>query len=286
MRIKDIDHALALYEKHNIIRGEALEEGNSSKANYHFDKVQEIIGFLKEQDAITELFKYLKHPHPYVRLNAAVQLKDHDEKGCLEVVKSIEKNEKGIVSLDAKLCIQAFWKKSISEKDAKINNTPTERIIIENRAAFIVNLLFSIVLVVLTYMCYPNWGLTVFFSLGFCLTIYLVRDKYLHESFFIINKVGFSYGERKRHGEKRILYQTDYKWAEIKELYFKQEYKNRTYLVVVLKTKGKQNMGHRKIPFSNLPFDTHLRPLKEMKSLIKEYSQRDDIFRKQNMLLL
>jgi hypothetical protein len=173
MRIKDIDHALALYEKHNIIRGEALEEGNSSKANYHFDKVQETIGFLKAQNAITELFKLLKHPHPYVRLNAAVQLKDHDEKGCLEVVKSIEKNEKGIVSLNAKLCIQAFWEKSISEKDAKINNTPTERIIIENRAAF-----------------------------------------------------------------------------------------------------------------SSLPFDTHLRPLKEMKSLIKEYSQRDDIFRKQNMLFL
>ena len=171
-------------------------------------------------------------------------------------------------------------------KDTKRSNDPTERIIIENRVAFILNLFFSIVFVVLTYMCYPNWGLVAFFSFCLCLTIYLVRDKYLHESFFIINKVGFSYGERKRHGEKRILYQTDYKWAEIKELYFKQEYKNRTYLVVVLKTKGKQNMGHRKIPFSNLPFDTHLRPLKEMKSLIKEYSQRDDIFRKQNMLFL
>ena len=48
MRIKDINHALALYEKHNIIRGEALEEGNSSKANYHFDKITEIIDFLKK----------------------------------------------------------------------------------------------------------------------------------------------------------------------------------------------------------------------------------------------
>jgi hypothetical protein len=125
-------------------------------------------------------------------------------------------------------------------------------------------------------MYYPNWGLTVFFSLGFCLTIYLVRDKYLHESFFIINKVGFSYGERKRHGEKRILYQTDYKWAEIKELYFKKEYEGRVRLMVVHKTK----MGHQEIPLSCLPFHSHLRPLKEMKSLIKEYSQRDDIFRK------
>jgi HEAT repeat protein len=84
MRIKDIDHDLALYEKHNIIRGEALEEGNSSKSNYHFDKVQELIGVLKAQNAITELFKLLKNPHSYVRLNAAVQLKDCDEKVCLE----------------------------------------------------------------------------------------------------------------------------------------------------------------------------------------------------------
>lgn len=286
MRIKDIDHALALYEKHNIIRGEALEEGNSSKANYHFDKVQEIINFLKVQNAITELFKLLKHPHPYVRLNAAVQLKDHDEKGCLEVVKSIEKNEKGIVSLDAKLCIQSFWKKSISDKGAKTNNTPTERIIIENRAAFFINLLFSIIVAILIYVFYSHWGMLAILGFFLCFIINSARDKCLYESFFVINKTGFSYGKRKRHGEKNIIYQTDYKWAEIKELYFKKEYKNRTYLVVVLKTKGKQNMGHRKIPFSSLPFDTHLRPLKEMKSLIKEYSQRDDIFRKQNMLFL
>ena len=286
MKIKDIDHALALYEKHNIIRGEALDEGNSSKANYHFDKIQEIINFLKAQDAITELFKFLKHPHPYVRLDAAFHLKDHNEKGCLEVVKSIEKNEKGIVSLNAKLCIQAFWEKSISEKDAKINNTPTERIIIESRAAFFINLLFSIIVAILIYVFYSHWGMIAILSFFLCFIIYSARDKCLYESFFVINKTGFSYGKRKRHGEKNIIYQTYYKWAEIKELYFKKEYKNRTYLVVVLKTKGKQNMGHRKIPFSSLPFDTHLRPLKDMKSLIKEYSQRDDIFRKQNMLFL
>ena len=156
MKIKDIDHALALYEKHNIIRGEALDEGNSSKANYHFDKIQEIINFLKAQDAITELFKFLKHPHPYVRLDAAFHLKDYDEKVCLEVVESIEKNEKGAVSSTAYFYIKAIWEKSISEKDAKINNTPTERIIIENRAAFIVSILLSIVLAVLIYVFYPH----------------------------------------------------------------------------------------------------------------------------------
>ncbi len=165
-------------------------------------------------------------------------------------------------------------------KDTKRSNDPTERIIIENRVGFIVALLFAIALVVLTYMCYPNWELVVFFSLSLCLNIYLARDEYLHESFFIINKTGFSYGQRKRHGEKKVIFQKDYKWAEIKELYFKKGYKGRVRLMVVYKTKR----GHQEIPLSSLPFNTHLQPLKELKSLIKEYSQRDDIFRKQFLL--
>ena len=119
MRIKEINHALALYEKHNIIRGAALEEGNSSKANYHYNKISEITDFLKKENAITELFRFLEHSHPYVRLTTAVHLKDYDENTCLEVVKSIEKNEKGIVSLDANLCIKVFWEKSHPDSDKK-----------------------------------------------------------------------------------------------------------------------------------------------------------------------
>ena len=113
MKIKNIDNALALYEKHNIIRGEALEEGNSSKANCHFDKILEIIDFLKKEDALPELFRFLEHSNPWVRLTTAVQMKDYDENTCLEVVKSIEKNEKGIVSLDANLFIKVFGSSAI-----------------------------------------------------------------------------------------------------------------------------------------------------------------------------
>jgi HEAT repeat protein len=104
-----------------------LEEGNSSKANYHFDKVQEIINFLKAQDAITELFKFLKYPHPYVRLDAAFHLKDYDEKVCLEVVESIEKNEKGAVSSTAYFYIKAIWGKSISCKETSSSHSKAER---------------------------------------------------------------------------------------------------------------------------------------------------------------
>ena len=158
----------------------------------------------------------------------------------------------------------------------KRSNDPTERIIIENRVDFCLNLFLSIVWGVGTYICYPNWGGVAVCGYFFFLSIYGLRDKYLHESFFIINKTGFSYGERKRHGEKRVIFQENYKWAEIKELYFKTIYKGHDYLVVVHKTK----MGHQEIPLSCLPFNTDLRPLKELKSLIKKYSQRDDIFRK------
>ena len=169
MRIKDIDHALALYEKHNIIRGEALEEGNSSKANYHFDKVQETIGFLKAQNAITELFKLLKHPHPYVRLNAAVQLKDHDEKGCLEVVKSIEKNEKGAVSSTAYFCIKAIWEKSTYGKDTSNSHSKGERF--EKKIKLIVAILLMIIFAIVSFFIFPNHGIIICFLTAVCMAL-------------------------------------------------------------------------------------------------------------------
>ena len=67
-----------------------MEEGNSSKANYYFDKILEIIDFLKKEDGITELFRFLEHSNPWVRLITAVQMKDYDENTCLEMVKSID----------------------------------------------------------------------------------------------------------------------------------------------------------------------------------------------------
>ena len=169
MRIKDIDHALALYEKHNIIRGEALEEGNSSKANYHFDKVQEIINFLKAQDAITELFKFLKHPHPYVRLDAAFHLKDYDEKVCLEVVESIEKNEKGAVSSTAYFYIKAIWGKSTYGKETRSSHSKAERI--KKRSNSFSPILLMIIFAIVSFFIFPNHGIIICFLIGVCMTL-------------------------------------------------------------------------------------------------------------------
>lgn len=169
MKIKDIDHALALYEKHNIIRGEALDEGNSFKANYHFDKIQEIINFLKAQDAITELFKFLKHPHPYVRLDAAFHLKDYDEKVCLEVVESIEKNEKGAVSSTAYFYIKAIWGKSTYGKDTSNSHSKGERF--EKKIKLIVAILLMIIFTIVSFFIFPNHGIIICFLIGVCMTL-------------------------------------------------------------------------------------------------------------------
>mgnify|MGYP002519453673 FL=1 len=124
---------------------------------------------LKAQDAITELFKFLKHPHPYVRLNAAVQLKDHDEKGCLEVVESIEKNEKGAVSSTAYFYIKAIWGKSISCKETSSSHSKAERF--EEKIKLIVAILLMIIFTIVSCFIFPNHGIIICFLIGVCMTL-------------------------------------------------------------------------------------------------------------------
>lgn len=108
MNIKNVKDALSLFEKHEIKRGEALAVGKSSKANYHYEKIREIIGFLKREKALPDLSIFLKHPNPYVTSGAAVNLLPWDEKTSLEVLKSIKNNERGIVSIEAEYSIKEW----------------------------------------------------------------------------------------------------------------------------------------------------------------------------------
>ena len=171
MRIKDIDHALALYEKHNIIRGEALEEGNSSKANYHFDKITEIIDFLKKENAIAELFSFLEHPYPWVRLTTAVHLRDYDERACLEVMRTIEKNEKGIIGLTAKLSIKT-WKKSFSDKEASSSHNQAERF--KEKANLIVAISLIIIITIVSFLIFPERGIIISLLTSTCIVLWCV----------------------------------------------------------------------------------------------------------------
>ena len=108
MKIKDVSNALSLFEKHETQRGIALNIGNSSKANYHYSKVREIVDFLKIENKLSDLSVFFQHSNPYVRLGAAVNLLPWNEKDCLEILKSIANNEKGIVSIEAKYSIKEW----------------------------------------------------------------------------------------------------------------------------------------------------------------------------------
>ena len=57
----------------------------------------------------------LKSYKSKLKLNAAVELKEHDEKGCLKVVKSIGKNEK-----ELSIC-NLFFKPTTKYKLDKVN---------------------------------------------------------------------------------------------------------------------------------------------------------------------
>ena len=115
MNIKDVNHALFLFEKHNIQRGEALNVGNGKKANYHYDRIRKIIVFLKREKALMNLSIFFTHTNPYVRLDAAANLLPLYEKDCLKIMKAIEKDEKGIVVIEAEYTIKEWENGNLKE---------------------------------------------------------------------------------------------------------------------------------------------------------------------------
>jgi len=108
MKINDVKHALSLFEKYNVQRGDALNSGNSKKANSCYDKIRNIVTYLKEEKAISILSTFYNHPNPYVRLNASANLLPIDEKRSLSVIKTIANEEKGIISVTAKYTIKEW----------------------------------------------------------------------------------------------------------------------------------------------------------------------------------
>ena len=100
MNIKNVKDALSLFEKHEIKRGEALAVGNSSKANYHYDKIREIIGFLKKEKALPDLSIFLEHPNPYVTSGAAVSIGLTPEYSGTAVAYVVPTTNRQILSVD------------------------------------------------------------------------------------------------------------------------------------------------------------------------------------------
>lgn len=109
MKIKNIDEALSLFEKAAIEQGEAIKLGKHKKANRNYDKMKNVVIYLRNNESLNRLSIFYVHPNVSVRTWAASYLLPLYEKESIRVLKEIVKmNILG--SLDAEMTIKE-WKK-------------------------------------------------------------------------------------------------------------------------------------------------------------------------------
>lgn len=107
-KITSVEQAIALFEKYAIKQDEASYCGNSKKANYYYDKNQNIVQYLRNVKYLDALSIFYDHPNMAVRSWAACFLLPLHEKKSLSILKEIA-NMNIFGSLDAKITIQE-WK--------------------------------------------------------------------------------------------------------------------------------------------------------------------------------
>ena len=108
MKIKDIDEALSLFEKAAIEQGEASKLGKNKTANRNYDKIKNVVMYLKNNESLNRLSVFYVHPNVSVRIWAASYLLPLYEKESIKVLKEIAKM-KFFGSLDAQMTIRE-WK--------------------------------------------------------------------------------------------------------------------------------------------------------------------------------
>ncbi len=108
MKIRDIKEALSLFENAAIEQGKATYIGDHRKANRNYDKIRDVVSYLRKNVALHELSIFYTHSNLSVRSWAASYLLPIDEKRSLQVLKEIA-NMEVFGSLDAKMTIKE-WK--------------------------------------------------------------------------------------------------------------------------------------------------------------------------------
>ena len=106
--IVSVEQALSLFEKYAIIRGNALNEGNSRIANKCYDKLRKITTYLKKEKQLSQLSTFYNHHNLHVRSVAAAYLLPIFEEKSIKVLKEIAKLHV-FGSFDAEMTIKE-WK--------------------------------------------------------------------------------------------------------------------------------------------------------------------------------
>ncbi len=90
--IKDIETALSLFEEAATKHAEATKQGDYKTGNKYYNKVVKVVSYLKEQNSLDELMKFLTSDIVGIRLVAATYLLPKHEKKGIEVLEAISKS--------------------------------------------------------------------------------------------------------------------------------------------------------------------------------------------------
>ncbi|APD06392.1 hypothetical protein UJ101_00855 [Flavobacteriaceae bacterium UJ101] len=94
----------------SIKHGEASKEGDYKLANKNYDKLVSILKYLKENDSIFILKKFLIHEDLNVQLWAATFLLEENEEEAIKLMTKIANQNIPHYSFDAKITLEE-WKK-------------------------------------------------------------------------------------------------------------------------------------------------------------------------------
>lgn len=107
--MKDIKTALEIFEDACIKHSEATEQGDYKTGNKYYDQIVKAVNFLKNENEINTLKKYLSSPSVGVRLWTAYFWLGVDKKEGVKVLEEIVKRA-DIHSLTAETTLSE-WKK-------------------------------------------------------------------------------------------------------------------------------------------------------------------------------
>ena len=109
-KIKNIEEALALFEKNAIIYGNTSVSGNYRICNKAYDVIIKCIDFLKEENKIDILLSMLEHNNISVKYLAACFLLPIYTKESKKALKWIKKNDDGMIGFHAEITLDE-WRK-------------------------------------------------------------------------------------------------------------------------------------------------------------------------------
>lgn len=115
MVIKDISHALEIFEKAAFLHGQATLLGEYKIANKEYKNISKASLFLRKNDLVSTLEKFLSVDNISIRLWAASYLLDVNESKALATLSDIIDSDTSILGFNAKMIMEEWKKDRVSD---------------------------------------------------------------------------------------------------------------------------------------------------------------------------